>query len=48
VAADINAQLTHHADGFRPYDPGLCAGAFHFKLAAGIASQQGFSHLAPG
>ncbi|HXR75345.1 MAG TPA: hypothetical protein VN737_05180 [Bryobacteraceae bacterium] len=48
VAANINAQLTHHANGFRPYDPGFRAGAFHFKLAARIVSQQAFSHLASG
>ncbi len=48
LPADIDAQLTHRGNGFRPHLTGLGTGALDLIHVARIMPQQSFGHLAPG
>src|ERR1035438_6224321 len=48
MARNIEAQLPHHRDGFRPDAAWICAGAFHVEAIACVVTEQSLGHLAAG
>ena len=48
VAGDVDPELRHHGDGFRPHAARAGSGAENLEAIAGVVTQQAFRHLAAG
>jgi hypothetical protein len=48
MSGDVDSNLLHDLNRFRPDPCRLCPGAFDFEAVAGIMPEDAFRHLAPG
>jgi hypothetical protein len=48
MSGDVDAQLLHNRDRFRPDAAWLGSGAEDLEAVSGVVAQQTLGHLAPG